>query len=470
MNRRRFLQSATAAAAAVAMRARPARAAAKDKTNIVYILADDLGYGDLSCYGQKKFTTPNIDRMAAEGMRFTQHYSGSTVCAPSRCALMTGLHTGHCHVRGNREHKPIGQEPIPAETVTVAKLLRKAGYATGMFGKWGLGPPGSVGDPMKQGFDEFYGYNCQRNAHTYYPKRLYHNDKAIALDGKTYSHDLIAEKALGFIRANKERPFFCYMPVTIPHASMHVPEKYVAPFRKKFPQFEDKIGRYSGPNVKNPVAAFAGMMTKLDEDVGRVVALLKELGIDRKTLVIFTSDNGPHGEGGHQPGFFDSNGPLTGMKRTLTEGGIRVPMIARWTGQIPPGTESDHISAFWDVLPTACELAGIEPPKKIDGISFVPALLGRKADQKRHEYLYWEYFYGGGIRAVRMGKWKALQRGLHKRADAPILLYDLEADLAEKKNVAAEQPQIVERMRKIFAEARTPSAIWRFPQIDGKRS
>jgi arylsulfatase A-like enzyme len=438
------------------------------RPNIIYIMADDLGYGDLSCFGQKKFQTPNIDRMAAEGMRFTDHYSGSTVCAPSRCALMTGLHTGHCYVRGNREHRPVGQEPIPAESVTVAELLKSAGYATGCYGKWGLGFPGSPGDPMKQGFDEFYGYNCQRNAHTYYPRHLFHNSEKVALDGKTYSHDLIMEKALAFIRENAGGAFFCYLPVAIPHAAMHVPEKYVAPFREKFPQFENKIGRYSGPKVKNPIAAFAGMMVKLDEDVGRVFALLKELGIDDDTLVIFTSDNGPHLEGGHDPRFFDSNGPLSGFKRSLTEGGIRVPMIARWPGKVPARSTSDHPSAFWDFLPTACELAGVDAPGGLDGISYVPAMLGNHARQRKHDYLYWEFCAQGGKRAVRMGTWKAIQRNLMKRADDPIRLYDLEADLAEKKDVSAQNPEVMARMRAIFKEAHVPSNIWKFKGLQSR--
>jgi len=387
-----------------------APAAAADRPpNLIYIMADDAGYGDFSCYGQQQFTTPNIDRLATEGLLFTQHYSGSTVCAPTRCALMTGRHTGHCEVRGNREARPIGQEPIPAATVTVAELLKQAGYRTGAFGKWGLGYPGSEGDPNQQGFDEFYGYNCQRNAHNYYPEYLFHNDQKVPLDGKTWSHDLIMAEALRFIRENKDRPFFCYLPVTIPHAAMHVPEEYAAPFREKFPQFEDKIGRYSGPEVKNPIAAFAGMMTKMDEDVGRVLALLKELGIDEQTVVMFTSDNGPHTEGGHDPEFFDSNGPLTGFKRDLTEGGIRCPLLVRWPGKVEPGTRTDLISAHWDFLPTACELAGVAPPDDTDGLSMAPTLLGKSAEQKPHQYLYWEFYERGGKRAARMGKWKAIQ-------------------------------------------------------------
>ena len=438
--------------------------AAERKPNIIYIMADDAGYGDFGCYGQKKFTTPNIDRIAAEGMRFTQHYSGSTVCAPTRCSLMTGMHTGHCYVRGNRSVKPIGQTPIPADTVTVAKLLKQAGYVTGAFGKWGLGFPGSEGDPIKQGFDEFFGYNCQSNAHTYYPTWLFHNEQKIALDGKTYSHNLIMAEALRFIRNNKDKPFFCYLPVTIPHASMHVPEEYAAPFRKKFPQFEDKVGQYSGPEVKNPIAAFAGMMVKMDEDVGRVMALLKELDIDDDTIVMFTSDNGPHKEGGHDPVFFDSNGPFTGYKRSLTEGGIRAPLVIRWPGRVEAGSESDLISAHWDFLPTACTLAGITPPADVDGIDMMPTLLG-KGDQISHTYLYWEFFEQGGKRAARAGKWKAIQRDLHTDANSPVLLYDLDTDIAETNNISADHPDIVARMNKIFNEAHEPSQHWQFKAL-----
>ncbi|MFP6905303.1 MAG: arylsulfatase [Verrucomicrobiota bacterium] len=432
-----------------------------EKPNIIYIMCDDAGFGDFSCYGQKLFETPNIDKLATEGMKFSQHYSGSTVCAPSRCSLMTGYHTGHCFVRGNKEVRPVGQHPIPDATLTVAEILKKAGYTTGAFGKWGLGSPGSEGDPVHQGFDRFYGYNCQRNAHTYYPRWLFDNLKRVELDGKTYSHDLIMEQGLNWIRANKDKPFFCYLPVTIPHAAMHVPEKYVAPFRKKFSDYENTIGKYSGPQVKNPVAAFAGMMVKLDEDVGRLMSLLKDLGIDENTLVLFTSDNGPHKEGGHKPEVFDSNGPLSGLKRSLTEGGIRVPLIARWPGRIKPGSTSDHISAFWDFLPTACAVAGVQAPGGIDGISFLPALTGQ-GTQGQHAYLYWEFYEQGGKRAVRMGKWKAIQRNLHKSGHSPVLLYNLEKDLGETRDLAKDHPEVLDRMRKIFDEASTPSEIWRF--------
>ena len=432
------------------------------KPNIVFVLADDLGYGDLGCYGQTHFKTPNIDRLAAEGMKFTQHYSGSTVCAPSRCVLMTGLHTGHCYIRDNREHQPIGQEPLAAEAVTVAERLKAVGYATGAFGKWGLGYPGSEGEPLRHGFDEFFGYYCQRNAHRYYPDYLFHNDRKVPLDGKTYSQGLIEARALDFIRRNKDRPFFCYMPVTIPHAAMQAPEESIVPFRKTFAEFEDKVGKYAGTETRNPVAAFAGMMTVLDETVGRVLALLKELGLDENTIVFFTSDNGPHREGGHEPDFFDSNGPLTGFKLDLNEGGIRVPMLARWPGRIQPGTTTDHLSAFWDVLPTLCELAGTPVPEGIDGLSMVPTLLGQPDRQRRHEYLYWEFYLISGKRAARMGRWKALQHGLHKKEPDPIRLYDLETDLGETQDVAGAHPEIVAKMEKIFAGAHTPSAIWHF--------
>jgi arylsulfatase A len=432
-----------------------------EKPNIIYIMCDDAGFGDFSCYGQKLFETPNIDQLATEGMKFSQHYSGSTVCAPSRCSLMTGYHTGHCFVRGNKEVRPVGQHPIPAATLTVAEILKKAGYTTGAFGKWGLGSPGSEGDPVHQGFDQFYGYNCQRNAHTYYPTWLFDNLKRVELDGKTYSHDLIMEQGLDWIRANKDKPFFCYLPVTIPHAAMHVPEKYVAPFRKKFSDYENTIGKYSGPQVKNPVAAFAGMMVKLDEDVGRLMSLLKSLGLDENTLVLFTTDNGPHKEGGHKPDIFNSNGPLSGLKRSLTEGGIRVPLIARWPGRIKPGSTSDHISAFWDFLPTACAVAGVPVPRGVDGISFLPALTGQGV-QEQHAYLYWEFYEQGGKRAVRMGKWKAIQRNLQKSGHSPVLLYNLEKDLGETRDVAKDHPEVLDRMRKIFDEASTPSEIWRF--------
>lgn len=445
--------------AALAFCVHPAEAKDASKPNIIYILLDDAGYGDFSCYGQKKFSTPNIDRLAKEGMKFTQHYSGSTVCAPTRCVLMTGKHTGHSYVRGNREVQPEGQAPMPADTVTIPRLLKKAGYATGAFGKWGLGAPKSESDPSKH-FDKFYGYNCQREAHTYYPTHLWDNKTKVELDGKTYSEDLITEQALSFIRKNKKQPFFCFVPATIPHAAMHVPEEYMAPFRKKFPQFENVIGKYKGPEVRNPVAAFAGMMTKMDEGVGKILDLLEELDIDDNTLVLLTSDNGPHKEGGHKPDFFNSNGGLRGYKRDLYDGGIRAALLARWPGKIKAGSVSKHVSAHWDMLPTFCELAGVNAPDDIDGISMVAELTGK--EQRPHEYLYWEFYERGGKRAARFGDWKAVHNNVHKNATGPIEIYRLPTDRAEQTNVAAELPEIVKQARKIFKNAHVTSEHWQF--------
>ncbi|MGI9443267.1 MAG: arylsulfatase, partial [Rubripirellula sp.] len=341
--------------------------AADRAPNIIYIMADDLGYGDLSCFGQKKFKTPNIDRLASEGVTFTDYYAGSTVCAPTRCVLMTGLHTGHAFVRGNREVQPEGQAPMPGEIDTLPRRLKDAGYTTGMFGKWGLGAPGSASDPSSH-FDEFFGYNCQRQAHTFYPTHLWHNDEKVLLEEGTYSADLINDELLTFVKNNKDKSFFAYVPFTIPHAAMHVPEDDHAPFREKWPQFDSKIGKYQGPLVVNPIAAFAGMVTRMDRHVGQLLDLLKELDIDDNTIVSFTSDNGPHMEGGHDPKFFDSNGSLRGHKRDLYEGGIRVPFVARWPGKIKPGTVCNIPVAMWDVMPTCMEIAGVGAPKGIDGI------------------------------------------------------------------------------------------------------
>jgi arylsulfatase A len=430
--------------------------------NIIYILLDDAGYGDVSCYGQKHFSTPNIDRLASEGMRFTQHYAGSTVCAPTRCCLMTGVHTGHSYVRGNREVQPEGQAPLPAEILTIPRLLRQAGYVSGAFGKWGLGAPNSESDPAKH-FDLFFGYNCQRQAHTYYPKHLWKNFERIAMDGTTHSADVIAEEAMGFIRANFDQPFFLYLPFTIPHAAMHATEEYIKPFRQKFPQFENTIGRYAGTEVNNPIAAFAGMMTQVDDHVGQLMSLLKELELDNRTLVMFSSDNGPHQEGGHNPNFFNSNGPLRGFKRDLYEGGIRVPLLARWPGKISPGVESDLISAHWDMLPTFCELAGVPVQEaKIDGISMVNELLGNRERQTKHAYLYWEFYERTGKRAARFGDWKAVQLNVHDNLNSPIELYHLPSDIGEQNDVAKSHPQLVSQAKAIFAEAHSPSEFWTF--------
>lgn len=439
-------------------------AAENTKPNIIYLLLDDAGYGDLSCYGQSKFETPNIDRVASEGMRFTQHYAGSTVCAPTRCCLMTGMHTGHAFVRGNREVKPEGQAPMPADIVTLPRLLKVAGYKTGAFGKWGLGAPGSTSDPADH-FDTFYGYNCQREAHSYYPKHLWHNREKIGLDGQTHTADMIMAEALSFIRKSKQKPFFLFLPVTIPHAAMHATSEYRQPFEEKFPQFAEKVGRYANTETKNPIAAFAGMMTQVDAHVGQMMNLLKELKLDKNTVVMISSDNGPHREGGHDPIFFDSNGPLKGHKRDLYEGGIRAPLIARWPGKIQAGSTSELISAHWDILPTFCEIAEVSSVPSVDGISMLPELLGDHGNQKQHDYLYWEFYEQGGKRAARFNQWKAVQRNLNKEKNPPIEIYNLADDVGEEKDVARQHPDQVEQALRIFDDAYTPSQFWAF----GKR-
>ncbi len=454
-------------------------ASQKRLPNIIYILADDLGYGDLSCYGQTKFSTPNIDALAANGIKFIQHYSGSTVCAPSRSALMTGQHTGHTPIRGNKEVRPEGQHPIADEVITMAEVLQQQGYATGAFGKWGLGYPGSEGDPVKQGFDRFYGFNCQRIGHNYYPYHLWSDDQKIMLKANegdkegAYAPQLIHEQTLAFIEANKDHPFFAYVPSIIPHAELKVPENYMAKYRGKLEPEKShqgcdpgcthyKIGGYGSQPEAH--AAFAGMIHLLDEQVGEIVAKVKALGIEDNTLIIFTSDNGPHLEGGADPDYFDSNNIYRGYKRDLYEGGIRVPMIASWPGQITPGTTTDHASAFWDVLPTMAELSGATLSQPIDGISFVPTLLGK--DQPKHDYLYWEFHANNNktAQAVLMDDhWKAIRKVKHK-AFTPIELYDLRSDPGEQQDLASNHPELVEKAMTIIEKEHVDSPVerWRF--------
>ena len=446
--------------------------------NIIYIIADDLGYGDLSSYGQKLFSTPHIDSLAAHGMKFTQHYSGSTICAPARSALMTGHHTGRTPIRNNRRvDENTSNFPLAPDTLTVVSILQQKGYATGGFGKWGLGSNRNTGDPQKHGFDEFYGHYMQLHAHTHYPTFLYHNGERIELDGKTYSHDLFEEKALDFIRRNKDRPFFCFLPILIPHAAMQVPEEYKAPWREKFPQYEDLVVSYSfaGP-VRNPIAALPAMIIRLDDTVGRIIELLDELGIAENTIIMFTSDNGPAAAGanlerpatntGRLIDIFNSSGPLRGVKTDLYEGGIRVPFLVKWPAKIKPGTVTDHVSAFWDFLPTVCEILGVEAPEGIDGISFLPTLLGTAEAQQVHDYLYWEFHLNGGSRALRVGDWKALQLDVMRNPDSPVELYNLRDDIGEADNLASRYPEKVERFRKMFDEVRVPSPD--FPFLPGE--
>jgi arylsulfatase A len=443
--------------------------------NIIYILADDLGYGDISLFGQDHFKTPNIDRIAKEGIRFTQHYSGSTVCAPSRSCLMTGLHTGHTPIRGNFEIKPEGQKPMPAETVTVAELLEKEGYVTGAFGKWGLGFPGSEGDPTKQGFEAFFGYNCQRIAHNYYPYHVWENENKLILTGNegreegVYAPEMIQERTLEFIEANRDKPFFCYVPHVIPHAEMFAPESYMERFRGKFLPEKNFDGTDDGPNFRDggygsqpeSHAAFVAMVTMLDDHVGQILDKVDELGIADNTIILFTSDNGPHMEGGADPEYFDSNGPLRGHKRDLYEGGIRVPLLARWPGKIKAGSKTDHVSAFWDFLPTVCDLAGIKTPKGIDGISYAPTLL-RSGKQQAHSFLYWAFHERGGRVAVRKDDWKLVKYNVDKDADAKWELYDLSKDVGESRDVASRYPEVVRELSSLAVGAEVPSPIEKF--------
>lgn len=444
--------------------------------NIVYILADDLGYGDLSCYGQKHFQTPNIDKMAVEGILFTQHYAGCTVCAPSRSSLMTGQTTGHTPIRGNKRVKPEGQWSLPGESFTIAEMLKEKGYATGAFGKWGLGFIDDDGDPNKQGFDIFYGYNCQTLAHNYYPDHLWANQKKVELKGNKgdmfgqYAPDLIHKKALEFIEANKEKPFFLYYPTNIPHAELLVPEENLRSFRGKF--LPEKVyngvdfgkrrfrtGGYGSQPESH--AAFTAMITLLDNQVGEILVKLEELGLSKNTLVIFTSDNGPHLEGGADPDYFDSNSILKGYKRDLYEGGIRVPMLAWWPGKIKPGSTTRHISAFWDVMPTLAELAGIRTPENIDGVSFLPTLLGHEG-QKQHSYLYWEFHENAGRQAIRKGDWKLVRYNVLNAKKITTELYNLSIDLGEENNVADEHPKKVQELLELMTHARTSSDIFTF--------
>ena len=448
------------------------------KPNIIFILADDLGYGDLSCYGQKLFKTPNIDKLAREGVKFTSHYSGSPVCAPSRSALMTGLHTGHTFIRGNKEVQPEGQWPVPDDAFMLTEMLRSAGYTTGVFGKWGLGFPGSEGAPENQGVDAFFGYNCQRLAHNYFPAHLWDNTHKIALKGNTrdrkrdYAPELIHQRALEFIDENKERPFFLFYPMVIPHAELVAPEKYMAMYRGKFlPEKayegvdEGEPGFRNGPygSQTESHAAFAAMVHLMDEQVGQVMEKVKQLKLDDNTLIIFSSDNGPHLEGGADPDYFNSNGILRGYKRDVYEGGIRVPFIARWQGIIKPGRVTQHVSAFWDVLPTFADMLAVDLPDRTDGISFLPTLLGDTTKQTRHEHLYWEFHEQGGRRALRQGDWKLVQYNLGKNPPGAFELYNLADDPGEEENLAAKFPERVSRMKTVMIEEHTPSSEFKFP-------
>ncbi len=469
--------------------------------NVIVILADDLGVAELGCTGSQRINTPNLDRLAAAGMRFTRAYSGSTVCAPSRCALLTGLHTGHAQIRDNAEmpnyseppsaqgtgelgawQEPPephglwgGQRALAAGTETISRVLQRAGYATCGVGKWGLGGPGSDGVPLKQGFDTWLGYLCQRNAHNYYPRYLVRDEARLALVGNSrgltgarYAPDLMLEHALDFVRANAERPFFLYYATPVPHLALQVPDDSLAEYAARWSADDD--APYDGgkgylPHPR-PRAAYAAMVTRFDRDMGRLFVELETLGIADDTVIFMTSDNGStFAIGGYDPEFFDGTGGLRGHKVNLYEGGLRVPLIATWPGRIAAGSMDDTLVAGWDLFPTIVSLAGAETGARTDGIDLTPVLLGTGQPASR-DHLYWEFHAGGGWRAVRQGRWKAIQRHVRKDPDAPIALYDLRDDPNETTDVAADHPELVAALIEIMRAEHTRSPVkgWNFPR------
>jgi arylsulfatase len=477
-------------------------AAPESPPNIVFIIADDLGYGDLGCFGQKQIRTPNLDRLAAEGMRFTTHYSGNNVCAPSRCVLMTGLHPGHAYIRNNRQAQgfPEGQEPVPPGALKLPLMLKERGYTLGGFGKWGLGPMGSTGDPLRQGFDRWFGYNCQGVAHNFYPTHLWDNDKQIPLgnpkfasqqkfpddldpanpanfarySGQDYSADLIAEQAREFVRANRERPFFLYYPTTVPHLALQVPQDSLDEYAGQFEE-EPYLGDRGYLPHPKPRAAYAAMITRMDREIGRLLDLIRELGLHERTIVVFTSDNGPlyNRHGGTDADFFNSAGGLRGRKGSFYEGGFRVPCLVRWTGHVAPGTTSDRVTGFEDWLPTLFDLAGAGDsiPAGLDGISFAPTLAGES--QPPRPFLYRESPGYGGQQCVREGDWKAIRVNLHPGAQARdktpgrIELYNLAADSAETTDLASRHPDIVARLHDVMKREHVPSPVFPLRALDG---
>jgi arylsulfatase A-like enzyme len=437
--------------------------------NIVYILADDLGYGDLGCYGQQEIRTPNIDTLCREGMKFTNHHSGSTVCAPSRSCLLNGRHTGHVWVRANGNF----QMREDAQDITIARVLKNAGYHTAMIGKSGTGCDTDPGHANRKGFDYFYGFNGHGAAHHYFPTEVYRNDQKIVFPnnkkhtGDTYIHDEFMKEIMTYLdeRGQGAQPFFLHYAAIIPHASLVAPEEWVAQYRGKVK--EEKQGPRGGyAQCDEPKATFAGMVSRLDWEVGKIMEKLEALGIADNTLVVFASDNGPHSAGGNKAEWFNSNGELRGEKRDLFEGGVRVPMIAHWPGKIKAASESDHLSAFWDVMPTLCELTGAKAPMNIDGISFLPTLLGQGV-QRQHDYLYWEFYEKGGKRAALTHKWKAVQPNMNKGGD-PIMLFDIASDLSEENDVASAHPEVVRQFEALFKEAHDPSPIVSWKGKKGK--
>jgi arylsulfatase A len=436
--------------------------------NIILILADDLGYADLGCYGQQKTETPNIDRLAKTGLRFTQFYAGTTVCAPSRASLLTGLHTGHTAIRGNEGFQPEGQAPLPDSIVTIANILSSHGYATAAFGKWGLGYITTSGDPNKKGFDQFFGYNCQSLAHNYYPDHLWNNHERInfpenANSNAVYSADYIHEHAMQFLNAQHDKPFFLYLPYTLPHGDVISPHDSVYDYYvKKFNEEPKKQGSPKNDGEQHrfepyPHAAFATMVARLDRYTGEILKVIHDRAIEENTLVIFTSDNGPHRENGGDPDFFNNHGEFRGIKRDLYEGGIRVPFIAYWKGKIFPGV-TNQVAVLYDLYPLFEQMAGIPVNKNIDGISILPTLINKK--QTQHNYLYWEFHENDGRQAVRWKNWKAVKLNVSKDANASVELYNLETDPSEKNNVAAKYPVIAKQLDDMIKQSHKPDKKW----------
>lgn len=469
-------------------------AAEPARPNIVFILADDLGYREVGSFGQEKIRTPNIDLLAAQGMKLTQHYSGNAVCAPSRCVLMTGLHPGHTYVRDNSEMQPEGQKPIPDSTVTLAERLKAQGYATGAFGKWGLGGPGSEGEPLRQGFDRFFGYNCQRHAHSYYPDYLWSDNERVPLHnsppipghaklaeeadasdlrsydkfkGQEYAPDRIRDEALKFIDQHKAEPFFLYYPSVLPHVALHVPDAELPPYSElKWPDppFTAAKGGYT-PHF-TPRAAYAAMISHLDSDVGAVMKQLKDLGLEDNTLVIFSSDNGTtHLDQEVDYSFFKSVGELRGLKGSLYEGGVRVPTIVRWPGHVAAGSTSDYVSGFEDWTPTILDAIGAasEIPATTDGIDLLPMLTGMP--QPPRPFLYREFPGYGGQQTIRAGDWKAVRQGM-TRGNIDMELYNIASDASEQHNVASEHPEVVDQLTQLMAEQHHPSELFPLRPFD----
>ncbi|MEI5983653.1 UNVERIFIED_CONTAM: Arsa [Trichonephila clavipes] len=444
---------------------------AQQKPNIVLILADDLGIGDIGPYGQQKISTPNLDKLADAGMKFSNFYAGTSVCAPSRSSLMTGQHTGHTYVRGNKEIEPEGQEPLADSIRTFAMILQEHGYKTGAFGKWGLGMVGTSGDPNRKGFDEFFGYNCQRQSHRYFPTHLWHNDKRVELEGNdltkmaTYAPELIQEQTLAFLDKNKDQPFFLFVPTVLPHAELTGPEdEFFKKYEHAFTEKPHKGNDY-GPNatvpgyasVAKPRATFAAMVSRMDHYVGEIMDKLAQLGLTENTIIIFTSDNGAHREGGADPVFFNSTAGLKGFKRDLYEGGIRTPMIVKWSGKVAANSTSDHVSAFWDILPTVQAIVGDKKTENTDGISMLPTLLG-KGKQQQHDQLYWEFHEDGGRQAVRYKNYKLIKFKVKDPNNSYFELYDLEKDPQEKNPIKNEK--LSKKLLKLIETEHVESAIF----------